>query len=579
LRQLLRAHLGLFALKPDPNRCTLERLPMTELASTVRPFLQGTTKRATDLAKSLQVMHRAGLIPLPRVDHAVHAMLAVRQYGPFAGATKHAAHQNKDAVALIDERGPMTFTELDEQSNALARAWSSEGLGVGSVVAALCRDHRGLVLTMLAAGKTGSRLVMMNTGFAKPQLADVAKREGVRALVYDSEFTGLLEAIPAEIPRYLSWVDDEHSVDPGIPRVDDMIAANSTADFPAPAKPGGFVLLTSGTTGTPKGAPRESTSVFATAQFLDRIPLRAGGVTYMAAPIFHGTGLSQFVLSFALGCTVVMNRRFDPEKTLRGVADNRADALIVVPTMLQRIIDLGPEVLARYDTSSLRIVFAAGSALSPDLCKRTAEAFGDVLYNLYGSTEVAVATVATPEDLRRAPGTAGRAPVSCQVALFDAEGKRVTAPGEIGRIFVSSGLSFGGYTDGRHKDIIAGMLASGDMGHFDEDGLLFVDGRDDDMIVSGGENVYPLEVENLLADRADVLDVAVIGVPDSDFGHRLRACIVAAPEAARDADEIKTYVKDHLARYKAPRDVVFVDELPRNATGKLLRPKLKEMTD
>jgi len=552
---------------------------MTELTNTVGPLLRGTTKRATNLARSLQVMHRAGLIPLPRVDHALQAVLAVRQYGPFAGATRHAAQQDKHAVALIDERGAITFAELDAQSNALARAWTEAGHGDGTAIAALCRDHRGLVLAMLAAGKTGARLVMMNTGFAKPQLADVAEREGVRALVYDSEFTGLLEAIAPDVPRYLAWVDDEHDVDPGIPQLDALIAAHSTADVPAPAKPGGFVLLTSGTTGTPKGAPRDSMSVFATAQFVDRIPLRAGGVTYMAAPIFHGTGLSQFVLSFALGCTVVMNRRFNPEKTLQGIAEHHADVLIVVPTMLARIIDLGPEVLARYDTSSLRILFAAGSSLSPDLCRRTAETFGDVLYNLYGSTEVAVATVATPEELRRAPGTAGRAPVTCQVALFDADNKRVTEPEMIGRIFVSSGLSFGGYTDGRNKESIDGMLSSGDMGHFDEDGLLFIDGRDDDMIVSGGENVYPLEVENLLADRDDVQDAAVVGVPDDDFGHRLRACIVSAPGAAQDVDEIKAYVKDHLARYKAPRDVVFLDELPRNATGKLLRKKLVEMTD
>jgi len=552
---------------------------MTELVGTAGALLRNTTERASEVVRSLQVMHRAGLIPLPRVDHALQAVLAVRQYGPFVGATKHAAQQNRHAVAVIDERGSITFAELDAQSNALARAWTAAGHGQGTAIAALCRDHRGLVLAMLAAGKTGARLVMMNTGFAKPQLADVAEREGVRALVYDSEFTGLLEAIAPDVPRYLAWVDDEHDVDPGIPQLDALIAAHSTADVPAPAKPGGFVLLTSGTTGTPKGAPRDSMSVFATAQFVDRIPLRAGGVTYMAAPIFHGTGLSQFVLSFALGCTVVMNRRFNPEKTLQGIAEHHADVLIVVPTMLARIIDLGPEVLARYDTSSLRILFAAGSSLSPDLCRRTAETFGDVLYNLYGSTEVAVATVATPEELRRAPGTAGRAPVTCQVALFDADNKRVTEPETIGRIFVSSGLSFGGYTDGRHKEIIEGMLSSGDMGHFDSDGLLFIDGRDDDMIVSGGENVYPLEVENLLADRDDVQDAAVVGVPDDDFGHRLRACIVSAPGAAQDVHEIKAYVKDHLARYKAPRDVVFLDELPRNATGKLLRKKLVEMTE
>ncbi|MDG3013085.1 acyl-CoA synthetase [Corynebacteriales bacterium D3-21] len=522
-------------------------------------------------------MYRSGLIPVTRPDLGVESLLAARRFGPFVAATRHAAHQDSAAVALIDERGPMTFTELDAQSNALARAWSQRGLGPGSVIAVLCRDHRGLVLCMLAAGKTGARLVMMNTGFAGPQLADVSAREGVQALVYDSEFTELLSGIPASTPHFLAWVDPEHAVDPDIPTLDDLIANTSTDPVPVPPKPGGFVLLTSGTTGTPKGAPREHTSVFASAQFLDRVPLRTGGITYMAAPIFHGTGLSQFVLSFALGCTVIMSRRFDPEKTLRGVAEHKADALIVVPTMLQRIIDLGPEVLARYDTSALRIIFAAGSALSPDLCRRTAECFGDVLYNLYGSTEVAVATVATPEELRRAPGTAGRAPVTCRVALFNADGKPITEPHHTGRIFVASGLSFGGYTDGRHKEIIDGLLSSGDVGHFDEEGLLFVDGRDDDMIVSGGENVYPLEVENLLADRPDVLDAAVVGVPDADFGHRLRAYVVPGPDSARDGDEIKAFVKANLARYKAPREVVFIDELPRNATGKVLRKVLEQM--
>jgi fatty-acyl-CoA synthase len=245
--------------------------------------------------------------------------------------------------------------------------------------------------------------------------------------------------------------------------------------------------------------------------------------------------------------------------------------------MLQRIIDLGPETLAKYDTSSLKIIFAAGSALSPDLCKRTTAAFGEVLHNLYGSTEVAVATVATPADLALAPGTAGRAPVTCHVELYDESGQRITEPETVGRIFVASGLSFAGYTDGRDKERINGLLSTGDVGHFDRNGLLFVDGRDDDMIVSGGENVYPLEVENLLADREDVLEAAVIGVEDSEFGHRLRAFVVPGPGSAKDADELKAHVKSNLARYKVPREIIFIEELPRNATGKLLRRVLIEM--
>ncbi|MER6875399.1 AMP-binding protein, partial [Amycolatopsis sp. NPDC000673] len=358
--------------------------------------------KLTETVRSVDVMRRAGLVPFPRLDEGLRSLVAIRKYGPFAGANHIAARRDSTAVGIVDDLGPLTFKQLDDQSNALARAWSQRGLGPGSVIAALCRDHRGLVLTMAASGKLGARLLLMNTGFAKPQFADVAKREGVTALVYDQEFTGLLDAIDGDVDRYLAWVDQPGGHE--IPVLAEIIASTDDRPLPAPVKPGGFVLLTSGTTGTPKGAPRPHTSALASAQFLDRIPLRSGEATFMGAPLFHGTGLSQFILSFALGCTVVMRRKFDPEATLKGVATHRCTALVLVPTMLQRIVDLPKEVRDRYDTSCLRIIFVAGSALSPDLGNRANEEFGDVVHNLYGSTEVAVATVATPEDWKRAPG-------------------------------------------------------------------------------------------------------------------------------------------------------------------------------
>jgi fatty-acyl-CoA synthase len=531
--------------------------------------------KVAETARSVDVMRRAGLVPFPRLDEGVRSLVALRRFGPFAGANHISARRDPTAVGIVDELGPLTYKQLDDQSNALARAWSERGIKPGQVVAALCRDHRGLVITMAASGKLGVRLLLMNTGFAKPQLADVAKREGVTALVYDQEFTNLLDAIPDGVERYLAWVDpDSDLTDRDVPVLSEIIASTDDRPWPAPAKPGGFVLLTSGTTGTPKGAPRPHTSALASAQFLDRIPLRSNEATYMGAPLFHGTGLSQFILSFALGSKVVMRRKFSPEETLRGVAEHRCTALVLVPTMLQRIVDLPKDVLAKYDTSALRIIFVAGSALSPDLGNRANEAFGPVVHNLYGSTEVAVATVATPDDWAKAPGTVGRAPVGCKVALYDPDGRRVTEPHVTGRVFVGSGLSFGGYTDGRHKEIIDGLLSSGDVGHFDEDGLLFIDGRDDEMIVSGGENVFPIEVENLLVERADVLEAAVIGVEDPEFGQRLKAFVVRADGSDLDVDTVREYVKANLARYKVPRDVEFLDELPRNATGKVLRTKL-----
>jgi fatty-acyl-CoA synthase len=536
--------------------------------------MPGVLTKTIDTLGAARVMMRAGLVPFPRVDRGIAAILAVRKYGPFAGPIHAHAEAGLDAVAIIDDRGQLTYAQLEQQSNALVRAWEAIGIAPGSVMGAMCRNHRGLVLTMLAAAKLGAKLVLMNTGFAPPQLVDVAAREQVRSFVYDEEFADVAAALPSDVRLFLSWGEDTGH---GARTLDDLISGQPTSAVPHPATHGSFVLLTSGTTGTPKGAPRERTSPLASAQFLDRVPLRPGQTMVMAAPAFHGTGMSQFAIALALGQTVVMQRKFDPEGSVRLVAEQRADVLVVVPTMLQRIIDLGPEILSKYDTTNLKIIFAAGSAISPDLSRRTTGAFGHVLHNLYGSTEVAVATVATPADLAVAPGTAGRAPVTCHVELYDDAGARITEPEAVGRIFVSSGLSFSGYTDGRDKERINGLLATGDVGHFDKDGLLFVDGRDDDMIVSGGENVYPLEVENLLYERPDVLEVAVIGVDDAEFGHRLKAFVVPTPDSTPDDQVLKAYVKEHLARYKVPREVVFLEELPRNATGKLLRRVLIEM--
>ncbi|MGW4772053.1 acyl-CoA synthetase [Nocardia sp. NPDC004278] len=542
------------------------------------PALNDSVRKAGDLAQGVNVMVKRRLFNPLRPDHAVRSAFNVLKFGPFAGVVMHAAQTRPGAAAIVDERGEVSFGQLNEQSSALARGLEAQGLEPGDVVALLARDHRGMVLSLLATGKLGVRTVLMNTGFAKPQFADVAEREHVKAVLHDSEFLDLMSAIPAEIPRVLTWVDEKDNVDPSVPTIESLIAGRSTEPVPAPAKPGGMVILTSGTTGTPKGAPRDRVSPFASAQFVDRVPLPNNGTMIMAAPIFHGTGLSQFTLGLALGNRVIFQqRRFDPERTLANITEYQADSLVVVPTMLQRILDLGDAVLAKYDPSSIKVIFAAGSAIAPDVVTRTLDYFGDSLYNLYGSTECAVMTVATPEDLRKAPTTAGKAPVGIRIVLLDENRKPITEPNVTGTIFVDNGFAFTGYTDGRTKEIVDGMMSSGDVGHFDADGLLYIDGRDDDMIVSGGENVFPLEVENLIAGRDDIFEAAVVGVDDREFGKRLRAFVVPGPDAKCDAQEIKDYVKANLARYKVPREVIFLDELPRNATGKLLRKPLIEM--
>ena len=250
--------------------------------------------------------------------------------------------------------------------------------------------------------------------------------------------------------------------------------------------------------------------------------------------------------------------------------------MVAVPVMLQKMAELGEDAFAEADLSHLRAIFVAGSQLGAELAVRCTALFGPVLHNMYGSTEVAYATIATPEDLAAEPGCVGRPVMGTVVKVFDDKGREVPA-GTTGRIFVGNDFQFEGYTGGGDKDRIDGLMSTGDVGHFDAAGRLFVDGRDDDMIVSGGENVFPGEIEELLFGHDAVREAAAIGVPDERFGQRLRAFVVLNEGAELTEDEVKAYVSSNLARYKTPRDVVFVDELPRNPTGKVLKRKLQEM--
>jgi fatty-acyl-CoA synthase len=539
-------------------------------------YVSDVLAKLVDLPPRVDVLRRAGLFDPMRPDEGIRSILAVRRLGPVAGAAWIAARREPDSPAVVDELGTLTYGELDATTNAIARAWERRGLGPEPVLAVLCRDHRWLVACMVASAKIGARLLLMNTGFSGPQLAEVAGREGVSALIYDQEFTDLLDGVDADIPRYLGWCDDDRETSGDVPTLADVADTTSSAPLDGPSSPGGLVLLTSGTTGTPKGATRQVKSPLSATHLLERIPLRRGGAMFIASPMFHATGLSQLIVALALGSTVVVRRRFDPVATLRAVAEHRCTAMVLVPTMLRRILDLGSETVSRHDTHHLKVILTAGSALTPDVSDRALDVFGDVLYNLYGSTEVAVATVATPTELRAAPGTVGRPPRGCVVRLYDDDDHRVTGTNATGRLFVGSELAFGGYTGGGHKEIVDGLLSSGDVGHLDADGLLFIDGRDDDMIVSGGENVFPGEIENLLSSRDDVAEAAVIGVPDPDFGQRLKAFVVPAAGAELDADELRAFVRANLARYKVPREVEFLDELPRNQTGKVVKATLAD---
>jgi acyl-CoA synthetase (AMP-forming)/AMP-acid ligase II len=516
----------------------------------------------------------AGVLKPTRPDKLVKIGLVLRRFGPTpAAGYASSAIRYPDEPTVIDELGTLSFADVHRRTNALAHSFADAGVLEGDGVAIMCRNHRGFIDATGACSKLGAHALYLNTAFSGPQITDVVKREAPRAIVFDHEFSELVADAAARRKRFIGWHEPDADLDD--PTLESLIEAGDESEVVAPSQPGRVVILTSGTTGTPKGANRsQPESLDPAAALLSKIPLKARETTMIAAPLFHSWGFAHFTLGLGLSSTIVLKRKFDPEGTLALTAQHRATALILVPVMLQRILDLGPEVIGRYDLSDLRVIALSGSALSPALTERALEAFGDVLYNLYGSTEVAWATIATPEDLRAAPGTAGRPPRGTVIKLYDEEGREVPT-GETGRIFVANEMLFEGYTGGGSKDLIDGLMATGDVGHFDEGGRMFVDGRDDDMIVSGGENVFPQEVEELLAGHDAVADVAVVGVDDEEWGQRLKAVIVPRDENKLSEDDVKAYVKEHLARYKVPRDVEFMDELPRNATGKILKRELK----
>jgi fatty-acyl-CoA synthase len=527
-----------------------------------------------DLPFNVRVLAEAGVLRPMRPDHLLAVGQAFRQWGASpAGGLISSAALRPDAAAVIDELGSVTFAELDAHSNSLARGLRAEGVGPGDPVGIMCRNHRGFVEAIFACSKLGATVLLMNTDFAGPQLEGVVEREQPRALVYDAEFTELLAAAGEGLARAVSWVDEGTAIG-SVPTVAEMIAAGSADPIEPPECPSRFIVLTSGTTGTPKGAQRETPgSVGPLAVLLSKIPLRSAQRIHIAAPMFHSWGFMHFTLGLALGSTYVLRRRFSPEGVLQAVSEHRAEALAVVPVMLQRIMELPAETRERYDLSHLRVTAVSGSELPGDLATRWMDAFGDNLYNLYGSTEVAWASIATPEDMRVAPGTAGRPPHGTELRIVDEDGKDV-ADGETGRIFVANGLAFEGYTGGGGKETLDGLLSSGDVGHFDPGGRLFVDGRDDEMIVSGGENVFPREVEDLLSEHDAIDEAAVIGVEDEQFGQRLKAFVVLSEGQKLTAEEVKDCIKANLARYKIPREVEFLSQLPRNPTGKVLKREL-----
>ena len=551
---------------------------MTDDGGGLRPLdlLASGAGLVGDSLHAATVLGKARLVRPLRPDRPPRALAAVQRWGfTPAGGFAAAAALYPDAEAIVDERGALTFSELDDRSNRLANALSDAGVLEGDGVGVMCRNHRGFVEALVALSKLGADAMLLNTAFAGPQLTEVVKREKPRAIIYDAEFAELLSDALYRRKGFVAWTDEDEEVSD--PTLDELIEGGDPITPLPPDREGRQTILTSGTTGTPKGASRGSPGIGAAVAILSAIPLRGREKVLIAPPLFHQWGFAHFGLAMLTASTMVLRRKFDPANVLETIERERIDSVPMVPGDAPadpRPRRRGPPrprhgLAADRPRQRLRAVGRPREALHGRVRRGGLQPLrldrGGV-----GRDRLARRTCAT----RRAPPGARRATPSSRSSAT------TTGPcttGETGRIFVKNSMLFEGYTGGGSKDMVDGMMATGDVGHLDEEGRLFVEGRDDDMIVSGGENVFPQEVEETLAKHPKVADAAVIGVDDEKWGQALKAFVVKKGSVTEQA--LKKHVKDNLAGYKVPQKIEFIDELPRNPAGKVLKRELEDDDD
>ncbi len=553
----------------------LTELPLQAVAK----IQQYAERGSAELHYALK-MFEAGAFKIEPPQNVAAMVADIRRWGEFGMIPALNARRTPDRTAIIDDDGEVTFKELDDAANAVANGLLALGVRGGDGVALLIRNHRWFLIALYGAAKVGVRLILLNSEFSGPQIKEVSEREGAKLIIFDDEYTKAVSAAEPPLGRLRALATNPDNDEPSESTDEtlaDLIARTKNTPPPKSTQHSKIIILTSGTTGTPKGANRSSPpSLAPIGGVLSHVPFKSGEVTSLPAPMFHALGFLHATIAMMLGSTLVLRRKFKPANVLADIEKHGVTAVVVVPVMLSRILDTLDGMDRKPNLSSLKIVFVSGSQLGAELATRALKDLGPVVYNLYGSTEIAFATIARPKDLSINPATVGPVVKGVKIKLFDDNGTEVPQ-GEVGRIFVGNTFPFEGYTGGGHKQIIDGLMSSGDVGYFDEHGLLYVSGRDDEMIVSGGENVFPAEVEDLISGHPEVIEATALGVEDKDWGHRLRAFVVKADGASVDEDAIKAYVRDHLARYKVPREVIFLDELPRNPTGKILKRELREI--
>jgi fatty-acyl-CoA synthase len=484
---------------------------------------------------------------------------------------------HKPALKWRDES--ISFLELNQRLDSIAAGLGRRGFGRGTSVLLMMRNRPEFLEATTGVARMGGAAVAVSWRSTATELEYLAAHCGARAIIFEADFLPAVEEAKKRLPNVQALFSVGGRVAGATPFEELRDGRDSFEPEAGAADDAAVVIYTSGTTGKPKGAVRKfpKDALPAAMRFIAETPMRVDDIHLAVCPMYHSTAYGFLTLSHLLGATVVILDEFKPEAFLDIVQRHGVTQTAVVPTMLHRVLALGGETIARYDTRSLRAIFSGGAPLPGPLAIETMDRFGDILFNFYGATETGLVTLAKPIDLRAAPGTIGPVVPGNEIRLLDESGQEVRA-GEAGELYVRNKMLVAGY----HRDDEAtrasmreGFFSVGDLARVDRDGRYFIEGRKRDMIISGGVNVYPAEVEGALEQHPGIAEVAVVGVEDPEWGERVRAFVVRRPGHSVEEGDLKVWTRERLAGPKVPRDFVFLDVLPRNPTGKVLKRELR----
>jgi acyl-CoA synthetase (AMP-forming)/AMP-acid ligase II len=551
-----------------------------ERLQTIREGARGALFRARTVGR---VAIQTGMHKAVRLPGALVLARELPKGKPNASLIfKFLAENEPHRIGLVHHDRAYSFFEMNELMDRIGVALAKRGFRKGSAAMLVLKNRPELLFLQSGLGRIGAAAVTVSWRSTPGELEFLGNHSGSQAVFFDVDVADVVRAALDKLP--------------GVPRENFFVVGGKAEGFStfdelvssvkgAPAddsEEAAVVTYTSGTTGKPKGAVRKFSreAVASAMAFIGETPMKCGDVHLAVCPLYHATAFGFIALSYIVGAKVVLLDEFKPEAFLEAVQRYRVTTTAMVPTMLHRLLEHGADRIKAYDTSSLTAIFSGGAPLPGPVANEIIDVLGPVLFNFYGATETGLVTLANSEDLRRSPGTIGRVVPGNEVRLLDEYG-RECGDEEVGELYVRSPMLVAGYhadPDATAQSMKEGFFSVGDLARRDARGCYHLEGRKRDMIISGGVNVYPAEVEGAIEEHPAVAEVAVVGVPDREWGERVRAFVVKKAGVDLDDSILKAHCRSRLSGAKVPRDFVFIDALPRNPTGKVLKRDLREAT-